>query len=388
MDKILIVDSSSLTADLAVNFFTRSGYDVMLLREGKSARQKATAMKPDLIIINSELTVESGYDLCKRLKSAIPAYIPILILSGPDDASAARRAAEAGADDNAVKNSDLLVLASKVKALLRIKHLSDQMKTQYLELEEKNRLLDSHLTMAMQVQRSLIRDISFTHSGADFYARYLPAFAIGGDYYDIILTGEDTVSVIIGDVSGLGIPAALLTAMLHSMVRSLVPKKLSPAMFLYHMNKEFVSIFQNSGSQMYVCMFYAVFNIQKRTVSFSNAGHVFPLHIAGNGRQAGELTAVGAPIGLLPDSYYEDMTRDYEEGDRFLFYTDGLCDNLFKNDAEDFINRLKNLLIDMHGLDEPEPVSDAILELSGVAGLDEAAKYRLDDVSLILCRMP
>ena len=389
MHKILIVDSSEQSADILAKFLSRQGYDVMLLTNSTGLLLKMRISKPDLVMLDQNLDGESGFDACRRLKTnADTQFIPILLMCANDSANAQTRAKESGADDYIYKTEDVSVFLSKTKALLRIKHLSDELKQQYAALQEKDTLLEAQLAMAKQVQRSLIRDHDISRNNVRIVSRYMPAMQIGGDFYDVVPLDDGIVAVAIGDVSGHGISAALLTAMMHMMIRNNAPKYYNPAQFLFHMNNAFNDIFENSGSHMYACLFYAVIDTTKRRLYYSNAGQALPIRFSARAGACMELDAAGMPIGMMRDADYEHHVSVYDENDHIIFYTDGLADNLYKENAEEFYTQMTTILRESceAGL-EPDAILD---ELTAVFFKDEWAdgnRYELDDVSVILCRM-
>lgn len=388
MNSILIIDSSEANAEIMSRFLTSNGFDVTTMSDGTGVGVKIKVSPPDLIIIDTDLATSSGYDICKKIRDDdSDRFTPILMMSAIETAHSQTRAISAGADDFMCKNIEASVLLSKIKSLLRIKNLSDQLKNQYMELADKNKQLDIQLKMAREVQRSLIKEHNFVHNSAHFVSRYLPALDIGGDFYDIVILDEDCIGVAIGDVSGHGISAALLTAMLNMMVRNLAPKYFYPAQFLFHMNNEFASIFENTDNEMYVCLFYAVINTKKKRIYYSNAGQALPLHIKAGQGVVDEFESYGMPIGMMKDSVYEHRIALFDDGDLVLFYTDGLMDNLYKENEEEFYDRIKTLLLEVDVNLLPEEIIETLLGVFHSDDIASSKKYELDDVSVIMCKI-
>ncbi|MDR2903140.1 MAG: fused response regulator/phosphatase [Clostridiales bacterium] len=390
MDKILVVDSTIESAELVSKYLARNGYDIIIAGQLKGLFVNLKLMKPDLIILDSEIVGEggSGYDFCKKLKEENDTkYIPVLMTGTSDSANSLRRALESGADDYMPKTYEAYVIISKIKSLIRIKHLGDELKSKYTEIEEKNKLIEMQLKMAMQVQQSLIKECQLNYNGVRLVSKYKPALEIGGDFYDIVELSEDIIAVVMGDVSGHGISAALLTAMLNMMIRTLSQQYYNPAQFLYFMNKEIYSIFKDSSANIYACMFYAVIDTKRKRIDYSNAGQALPIFINNHTQTASELDAAGAPLGMMENSEYEHKMLMFEENDLLLFYTDGLMDNLYKNHEEEFYKRMVSMLIDLSDGAAPEVIIDSLLSVFYKFDMTENMKYEMDDVSLILCKM-
>lgn len=388
MDKVLIVDGSVQSTDLISQSLRPAGYEVYTSESGLNALAKAQLFKPDLMIIDVNLPDISGYDLCKRVKNNQETqFVLVLFLSSIETKEMRIRALEIGGDDFMTKNFDAFILLAKVKSLMRVKHLSDQVKQKYTELEEKNNILDRQLKMAQQVQHALIPDINLDFHGVRFFSRYMPALDIGGDFYDVLPINENCISVVMGDVSGHGISAALLTTMLSMMCRTLAARYFNPDQLLFYLNNEFCKIFQNNDSEMYVCVFYAVIDTRKRKIYYSNAGQALPVFASLRDHVAFELDCVGIPIGMMPDSQYDFKTLRYHENDLLLFHTDGLADGFFKENPDNFLEKLKEILLDVKPEDPSYEIVEQVLYSFYNYGASESEKYGMDDVSVVICRM-
>ena len=187
MDKILVVDDIEENIELIKLFLTNSNYEVITTNNGKTAIEMAQTLSPDLIILDVMLPDIDGYEVCRRLKSDNNTeYISILIVTVHRSIDNRIKALEAGADDFITKPFDHITLLSKIKSLLRIKHLSDQLKQKYAELQEKNKQIEQQLEMAKQIQHSLIQEANFSVNDVKFTSKYMPAQDVGGDLYDII----------------------------------------------------------------------------------------------------------------------------------------------------------------------------------------------------------
>ncbi|MDR3239389.1 MAG: fused response regulator/phosphatase [Clostridiales bacterium] len=390
MDKILIVDPLAQSADLIRQCLSSTGYEIYTAESGLNALAKVTMFLPDIILLNAELPDISSFDLCKKIKSNPDTeYTLILFMSSLDTRDSRVRAIQVGADDYIEKNFDAYLLISKINSLLRVKHLSDQLKQKYVELEEKNHILDLQLKMAQQVQRSLIPDIDMTFGGIRFTSQYMPAMDIGGDFYDVLPLSGNRIAVVLGDVSGHGISAALLTAMLSMMIRNLAPQHLSPEQMLFYLNNEMNSIFENKVREMYACVFYAVFDTVEQKITYSNAGQALPVMIraSADGDGALELDAAGLPVGMMPNSCYEYHVITYEPGDLLVFHTDGLSDTFYKDSPEEFSRRFKEALMDAKPLADPKEIIELILNAFYNYNASKNEKFEMDDMSLIVCKL-
>ena len=154
------------------------------------------------------------------------------------------------------------------------------------------------------------------------YGETRPAKIVGGDFYDLIRPNADTVGLLIGDVSGKGVPAALSMAQLLAEFRACAARELSPVKVLEDMNKSF---FEKSQRGMFCTLCYLTVNVVTGEVICVNAGHHPALRITNNGSEEfGH--ASGVPIGILRHDTWTDVHTKLEPGDAILMYTDGIVE--------------------------------------------------------------
>lgn len=380
MDKILIVDSLKNT-ELLRKLLTNDTCEIFTSQSGHNALEKIKLFIPDLIIMETNLPDISGYDICRRLKEDEKnQHIIILLLSNTNDRQEKVKAFSSGADDFLEKTFDSFILISKVKSLLRIKYLRMQLQKKYMELEETNNILAIQLEMAQNLQRLLIPEINTETEKISIYSKYLPAMYIGGDFYDVINLDDDCVCIVLGDVSGHGISAALLTAMLNNMIKNIVTRYFNPDKVLYKLNHEFISAVNTN--EIYACVFIAVINTATKKIFYSNAGQSIPIFISIEGKIK-ELLSSGTPIGLINDPQYECNVINYETGDKIFFHTDGLENNFYKNDPDKFDMALKKILSD--NSESINEIAENVLSQFYYGQTEN--KYDSDDVSIIICRL-
>lgn len=386
MNRVLIVDDMQQNLELMSSYLKNSGLEVYTASSGASALKKARILKPFLIILDLIMPEISGYDVCKTLKGDPQTDdILILIVTALDSKESRKRAFALGADDFLPKPFDKGTFLSKLKGLFRLKNLNDELEKQYSQLKEKNMQLELQMKMARQIQQAMIEEYKLTVNHISITSRYMPAFDVGGDLYDVIKPNDQSVCIFIADVSGHGVSAALLTAMLKLMFKNTVETTPKPDFLLKSMNEQFCSVFSKNKSGVYACAFYAYIDTKEKRITYSNAGHALPIFVDASENSAYEIAIGGIPLGLMDDSTYECQSITYEDGDFVLFLTDGLGDSFYKDSPEDFVRMLKELLLGMVEGYEPDEILDEVIE--HFYDQDEETKYENDDVSLILCHM-
>lgn len=382
-DKVLIVDGTIQSSDLIGYWLAREGFtEVYTANSGASAITKAELINPDVIIINVDLPDTSGFDLCKLLKSTAP-HVLIMCISHAESESNRIRSAETGADDY-METVDSYQFISKIRSLFRVKHLSNQIRKQYAELEERNKLMESHMQMGRRVQRALIPDIDMTFADCRIMSMYLPAMGVGGDFYNILHLNDHCLGIVMGDVSGHGIPASFLTVTLNVMIKNLQSWHFEPGQLLFHLNNEMCGLFgKGSDPELYACVFYATVDTKKKQMHFANAGLTLPLLM--KNQNVSELDAAGAPIGLIKGVKYEQQTLPYDSGDVLLAYTDGLQDCFYKNQPDEFLRNIKELLIELSGEEDMREILNVLCRYFYKADITEHERMEMDDVSMLLC---
>lgn len=195
-----------------------------------------------------------------------------------------------------------------------------QIEAQYQALREKE-AMERELSIARDVQRELLPRGSPVIPGLSLAGACRPAVGVGGDYYDYLQFSDDRVGLVIADVAGKGIPAALLMAGLQASVRSLAAPSVDPGEVNRQLNG---MLYRSTATSRYATLFFGVYDARRRTLSYSNAGHFPPLHIEAT--EVGRLTADGIPLGLMEEAQYGQGCRTLQPGDLLALYTDGIVE--------------------------------------------------------------
>lgn len=177
--------------------------------------------------------------------------------------------------------------------------------------------------LACDVQQRFMQSLGRAGGSLDYSARCRQLRALGGDCYDFTPLAEDRLAVVVGDASGKGLAAALMIGNVQSSLRaaSLFTGKDLSALFktVNHLS------YTSSLEDHYATLFYGVFDEAARTLHYVNAGHNPPVVLRGDGSMEW-LDSGGAPIGLLPDSNYDESLVQLEPGDLVIAYTDGVIE--------------------------------------------------------------
>ena len=386
LDKLLVVDGSIQSSDLVSYWLAQEGYtEVYTADSGLNALAKAELINPDVVITNVDLPDFSGFDLCKHLKKAIP-HILVLCISHVDSEANRLRAKQVGADDY-MDTGDSYQFLSKVRSLFRVKHLSNQIRSQYTELEERNNMIERHLRLGRRVQRALIPDIDTSFNNCHIISTYQSAIGVGGDFYNILYLNDHCLGIVMGDVSGHGIAASFLTVTLNVMIKNLIYWHFDPGELLFNLNNEMCELFGRGGDNpdLYACVFYAMVDTEAKRIRFANAGLVLPLLV--EGQDVSELEASGAPIGMIANVKYDQQSVSYNNGDMLLLYTDGLQDCYYKNQPDEFLRQIKDLLGELSPRGNMREILDTICSHFYKMDASEHERMDMDDISMLLCKL-
>ena len=219
-------------------------------------------------------------------------------------------------------------LAPQVAPALRVALMVQEQKEQVREREriEQERIreherIEQELLTARSIQHAFLpRDLP-TVSGWRFAPYYQPARDVGGDFYDFLPFEDGQLGIVIGDVSGKGIPAALLMATVHTMLRTAVQGTISPGAVLARVNELLAAEIPEG---MFVTCFFALLDPASSRLCYANAGHEPPYRQ--HNENTAELWATGMPLGMLPGSRYDEYETTLAPGDNLLFYSDGLVE--------------------------------------------------------------
>jgi len=200
----------------------------------------------------------------------------------------------------------------------------------YQDLSEKERL-EQELRIARDIQGFLFPKESPRMEGFELASLARPAMEVGGDYYDYIEVSKDEWGLVIADVSGKGVPGALVMAVVRSMLRAEAVGKSSAAQVLSRVN---MSIYRDIRDDMFVSLFYLVLNVRKRTLNYARAGHDPSILFHGKEQRYELLDRGGIALGLDEGAFFNETLEQGEvelsPGDTLVLYTDGITEARMK----------------------------------------------------------
>jgi serine phosphatase RsbU (regulator of sigma subunit) len=370
---ILIVDDTPTNIGV-ISGALRDCYKTKVANSGQKALALASAEeKPDLILLDVMMPEMDGYEVCSRLK-ADPATreIPIIFLTSqtsPDDET---RGFEVGAVDYVHKPFSPAVVKARVRTHILLREARAQLAHQLLEL-------NTELEMARKIQLSILPQTLPKLPRLDIAARYLPMTAVAGDFYDFITIDDKHLGILMADVSGHGLPSALIASMLQVALSGQVAHAAEPSEVLRGLNKALCGKF----AENYVTAAYVYLDLEKNVMRYAGAGHPPILRYRSSTGKTAEILENGLVLGFVEEASYSVIELALQPGDRHVLYTDGVVEAA--DPAQELYGaaRFMGFMEKNHALNA-ERFADALLaEIASWTG-QTAEQGQQDDITLLL----
>ncbi len=350
---VLLVEDNPNDARLIEVMLEDAGAEWFDLEQVESLGQGLERVeRGDIGVILLDLTLPDsrGLDTFTLMHAAAPG-IPIIVLSGLDDTRMAVQAVHEGAQDFLLKGQvSAQILVRAMRYAIERKRMVEQLGRYAEELRSRNVQLESDLNMARELQEIYLPHSypTFPESAApgrsaiQFAHRYLPAAAVGGDFFDIFPINKSAAGIFICDVMGHGLRAALVTGIIRGLVEELVTVAADPGRFVAEINRSLRAILRRTRDPFLATAFYLVADVAAGEIRFANAGHPSPLQLrldTGEVQSLKELDSRHGPaLGLFDQPSYPSCRSAADRQHRFLLFTDGL------HEAEDAMGEEYGLL--------------------------------------------
>ena len=330
--RIVVVDDNANDVQVTRRFLERRGYDAVPALSGEEGLEIAQKLMPDAMVIDYRMPGMDGFEVTRRLKSDPRLQtIPVLMLTGSDSAQHVVEGLGAGADDFVTKGSDTEVLTARLGALLRMKAYQDQ-------LRRMNEQMRRDLQIARRVQEALMPQREFCSPRMEIRSAYIPSEMLSGDFYDYFVQDEN-LYLFVADVSGHGLPAAILVSMLKSYIHTEAASEPSLAAFMSSLNDFLFSV--SLPTQYATAMFFRL--DENGQLAYTNAAHP-PFLLDQRGDKTILLEQPGNLLGAMPNMAFEDFTVSVSPGDTLFVYTDGLTDRCTPGGEFYSIERVASLI--------------------------------------------
>lgn len=321
--KILVVDDEPDLEPLILQRFRkqiRAGeMEFAFAHDGREAIQRLDDDPGiELVLSDINMPVMDGLTLLTKLNE-MPRVLKTVMVSAYNDMLNLRTAMNRGAYDFVTKPIDFEDLENTVRKTSReIESLREAKRTR-----EQLDLIEAELNVAARIQQSLLPAPLVSENGVEIAATMLPARHVSGDFYDFFPLGEDRVGLVIGDVSGKGIPSALFMAVARTVLRTSAFQGAAPDECLTAVNRVLAP---QGGGQMYVTLFYGILDTVSGRLTWSVGGHAPPWIISASGEPRQIEGQRGFMVGMFDQASFDSTETQLSPGDIVILQTDGVTD--------------------------------------------------------------
>jgi serine phosphatase RsbU (regulator of sigma subunit) len=323
---ILVVDDNEMNRDLLSRRLRRDGHTVLIAEHGRQALDRLAEQPFDLVLLDIMMPELTGYEVLEIMKKDVALqHIPVVMITAATEEESIVRCLLLGADDHLPKPFNPAILRARVGASLAKKRLHDaeQMHAKSLERE---------LEIGREIQLGFLPEALPSPAGWELRAHFRPARQVAGDVYDAFTLPEGRVVLVLADVCGKGVGAALFMALFRSLLRALAEPQFAAAASVSEGLHATVLgtndyIARTHGrANMFATAFVAVLEPATGALDYVNAGHEPPAIIGAGGAIRARLGPTGPALGLMPDLEFGVASEQLAAGETLFAYTDGVVD--------------------------------------------------------------
>jgi serine phosphatase RsbU (regulator of sigma subunit) len=256
--------------------------------------------------------------------------------------------------------------------------LETRVAEQVAQLERLSKL-EHELSLASEIQKSMLPRSIPQLEGYEFGARMVPAKSVGGDFFDFIPLGGDLLGIAVGDVSDKGIPAALFMAMVRSVLRAEAHPDQAPREVLRSVNRHLMEV---NDKEMFVTILFGILNRRTRQFQYARAGHEAPIFFEGRGLIKRPPKASGQALGVLDEIALDEQTVQLSQGGMMLLYSDGIPEATNRHNESFGFDRIGRALKRM-----PQSSAQMVCdELINAAIEHQGGSQQQDDMTIVVVR--
>ena len=329
---LLVVDDNEINRDVLSRRLERQGHRVAVAENGVQALRMMEAQRFDLVLLDILMPEMNGYQVLEQLKAHDRWHeVPVIMISALDELESVVRCIELGAEDYLPKPFNPVLLRARIGACLEKKRLREAQASQQRAEEER---LKRELEMAAIVQRRLLPERPPEIAGLELAGACFSVREVGGDYYDFLELDDCHLGLVVADVAGKGMPAALVASTVQASLRSQACQNLGHLPELIASLND--ALHSWTESNKFVTLFYAQFDVEQRRLSYVNAGHNPPLLLRSGAAAEvmNRLDTGGLPLGIFQEVTYTEQTLQMQSGDVLVAYTDGVIEALNPENEE------------------------------------------------------
>jgi len=380
---ILAVDDTPENLDVVKGILAPT-YMVKAAINGPMALKIVEKQPPDLILLDIMMPGMSGYEVCERLKSnPDTSNIPVIFLTAMDQTTDESKGFDLGAADYITKPVNPPILEARVKTHLALKQSVDELQGAYATIKRQKDRMQEELNVGHTIQMSML-PLDFPafpeRTEFDLHGLLKPAREVGGDFYDFFMISEDEICLVVGDVSGKGVPAALFMAVSQTMIKTAASGDRSPASIMTRVND---ALSTDNPASMFVTLFLAIVDIRTGRFRYCNAGHNPPYIVHPDGHLTCLNQRHGVVMGAMPGLAYGEDEASLGKADNLFIFTDGVTEAMDPDGQLFGEKRLENFLNSADRSTAQILTGSALQSVEGFAAEAEQA----DDITILVYRL-
>jgi sigma-B regulation protein RsbU (phosphoserine phosphatase) len=378
---ILVVDDNELNRDLLSRRLRRDGHVVTVAEHGRAALDRMAKEPFDLVLLDIMMPELTGYEVLEILKSdAALRDIPVVMITAATEEESIVRCLTLGAEDHLPKPFNPAILRARVSSSLAKKRLRDTEKLYARSLERE-------LEIGREIQLGFLPATLPAAAGWELRAHFRPARQVAGDFYDAFTLADGRIALVLADVCGKGVGAALFMALFRSLFRALSEPQFAAAATTADglratvlATNDYIARTHDSAN-MFATVFFAVVDPASGSLDYVNAGHEPPVLLAADGHVRGRLSPTGPAVGLMPDLQFNVGRECLAPGETLFAFTDGVGDARDSDDASFGEERLLALL----GA-SAVPAADLLARVDAALSAHIGGGAQFDDVAMLAAR--
>lgn len=324
--RILVVDDTESNRDMLSRRLERRGFDVETARNGREALERVRSEPFDLVLLDIMMPEVNGYEVLEQMKGDDRLrFIPVVMISAIDDVESVVKCLELGADDYLPKPFNPTLLRARVESTLAKKRLQDQERLYAQSLERE-------LEIGRRIQRGFLPAEVPERPGWEIAVRFCPARQVAGDFYDAFELTSDRIGLVMADVCGKGVGAAMFMALFRSLLRAYADRAaVSPFSPAVGILLEAIAATNNyivrmhRSAHTFASVFFGVLDPGTGVLNYVNAGHLPPLIVRTDGSME-SLESTGPAVGLLENAPFEVSGATIPPGATLFTFTDGVTE--------------------------------------------------------------
>lgn len=343
---ILTIDDEKAIRDLFKKFLSEKGYTVIEANNGRTGIEIFKQRKPDLVLVDLLMPEVNGYDVLAYLQKKSP-QTPVIVVSSSNIINNVIEAIHMGAWDYILKPIySVQIFLHTIEKNLEKASLLEKRKEYQMQLEEAYQSITQDLKMACTIQQKLFPKRKLTINEFTFEHYLIPSLYLSGDFVDYFQINENLIAFYMVDVSGHGVPSALITILLKSFMRKYRDEyntKLNivitqPNKIVKLLNKELIE----ENLDKFLTIVFGVIDCEKNTLTITNGGH-YPYPLLCNKEYSKTINTDDPPVGLYDKQDYRFVKIDLPDRFYLSVFSDGIMEILPHKTASEKVAFLKLL---------------------------------------------